>query len=67
MTLDLSEFNSIVNSDDILLTLEDTIDQARAETQNKIILITSDSSAIKTRFATKAMEKLKIKKKTKRR
>ncbi len=52
MTLDLSEFNSIVNNDNTLPTLEDIIDQARAETQDKIILTTSDSSPIKTRSAT---------------
>ncbi len=31
MILNLSEFNSTVNSDNIFLTLEDIIDQARAE------------------------------------
>ena len=67
MTLNLLEFNSTVNSDDILPTLENIIDQARTEIQNKIIPITSDSSAIKTRSTTKVIEKLKIKKKTKKR
>ncbi len=67
MILNLLEFNSTANSDDIFLTLEDIIDQARAEIQNKIILITFDSSIIKTRSAIKVIEKLKIKKKTKKR
>ncbi len=67
MILNLSEFNSTTNSDGILPTLENIIDQTRAETQDKIILIISDSSAIKTRSATKAIKKSKIKKKTKRR
>ncbi len=31
MTLDLSEFNSTINSDGIFLTLEDIIDQARTK------------------------------------
>ncbi len=67
MILDLSEFNSTTNSDSILPTLEDIIDQARAETQDKTIPTTSDSSAIKTRSATKTIEKSKAKKKTKKR
>ncbi len=67
MILDLSEFNSTTNSDSTLPTLENIIDQARTEIQNKIIPITSDSSAIKTRSTTKVIEKLKIKKKTKKR
>ena len=52
ITLDLSEFNSTINSDSTLPTLEDIIDQARTETQNKIIPTTSDSSPIKTRSIT---------------
>ncbi len=32
MILDLSEFNSTANSDSIFLTLEDIIDQTKAET-----------------------------------
>ncbi len=67
MTLDLSEFNSTTNSDGTLPTLEDIIDQARTETQDKTIPTTSDSSTIKTQSATKAMEKSKAKKKTKKR
>ncbi len=67
MTLNLSEFNSTTNSDSTLPTLEDIINQTRAKTQNKIILIMSDSSTIKTRSATKVIEKSKIKKKTKKR
>ena len=67
MTLDLSEFNSTANSDSTLPTLEDIIDQARAETQDKTISTTSDSSLIKTRSATQAMKKSKVKKKTKKR
>ena len=67
MILDLLEFNSIINSDNIFLTFEDIIDQARAEIQDKIILTTSDSSLIKTRSATQIIKKLKVKKKTKKR
>ena len=67
MTLNLLKFNSTTNSDDTLLTLENIIDQARAETQDKIILITFDSSLIKIRFVTQVIEKSKVKKKTKKR
>ncbi len=67
MILDLLKFNSTANSDGTLLIFEDIIDQARAETQDKIILIIFNNSLIKIRSAIQIIKKSKIKKKTKKR